>query len=143
ASVAYIQDQVTLGWFVRGLHSHGASAMLIVCGLHMLQTALYGAYRKPREMNWTIGVLMLGLLCAFALTGYLLPWDQTGYWATKVATSIAGTVPVIGRDVQQIIQGGNDYGNLTLTRFYALHVVLLPLLTFGLIGAHLALFRKH
>ncbi|HLU67225.1 MAG TPA: cytochrome b N-terminal domain-containing protein [Kofleriaceae bacterium] len=143
ASVAYIQDQVPLGWFVRGLHSHGASAMVIVAGLHMLQTALYGAYKRPRELNWVVGVLMLGLILAFALTGYLLPWDQTGYWATKVATGIAGTTPAIGEEVQALAQGGNEYGNLTLTRFYALHVLVLPATIGVLFVVHLVLFRRH
>jgi ubiquinol-cytochrome c reductase cytochrome b subunit len=143
ASVAYIQDQVTFGWFVRGLHSHGASAMVIIAGLHMLQTALYGAYKRPRELNWIIGVLMLGLLLAFALTGYLLPWDQTGYWATKVATGIAGSSPIIGPKLQEVVQGGNEYGNLTLTRFYGLHVLVLPAALVGLVAAHVMLFRKH
>ncbi len=142
-SVAYIQDTVTMGWFVRGLHSYGASAMVIIAGLHMLQTAIYGAYKKPRELNWIVGVLMLGLILAFALTGYLLPWDQTGYWATKVATGIAGTSPVIGAELQQVTQGGNEYGNLTLTRFFAIHVFILPGALIGLLVIHLALFRRH
>ncbi len=143
ASVAYIEDQVALGWFVRGLHHHGASALVILAGLHMLQTAVWGAYKKPRELNWIIGVLMMALILAFALTGYLLPWDQTGYWATKVATGIAGTTPVIGRELQEFIQGGNEYGNLTLTRFYAIHVFILPVLMIALFAIHLALFRRH
>ena len=142
-SVAFIQDQMTLGWFVRGLHSHGASAMVIVAGLHLMQTALYGAYKKPRELNWWIGVLMLGVLLAFALTGYLLPWDQTGYWATKVATGIAGTTPVAGTQIQALAQGGNEYGNLTLTRFFALHVLVLPGAIVALFAFHLILFRRH
>jgi ubiquinol-cytochrome c reductase cytochrome b subunit len=143
ASVAHIQDQVTMGWLVRGLHHHGASAMVIVAGLHLLQTAIYGAYKRPREMNWIVGVLLLGLIMAFALTGYLLPWDQTGYWATKVATGIAGSSPFIGDPLKQAVQGGNEYGNLTLTRFFALHVFVLPAITIGLVVVHLALFRKH
>jgi ubiquinol-cytochrome c reductase cytochrome b subunit len=143
ASVAYIQDQMTLGWFVRGLHSHGASAMVIVAGLHLMQTALYGAYRAPRELNWWIGVVMLGVLLAFALTGYLLPWDQTGYWATKVATGIAGTTPIAGQQIQELAQGGNEYGNLTLTRFFALHVLVLPGAMVALFAIHLFLFRRH
>ncbi len=143
ASVAYIQDTVTLGWLIRGLHSYGASAMVIVAVLHLLQTAIYGAYKAPRELNWLIGVLLLGLILAFALTGYLLPWDQTGYWATKVATGIAGTSPVIGQELAHAVQGGNEYGNLTLTRFFALHVFVLPALTVLLVVAHLRLFRRH
>jgi ubiquinol-cytochrome c reductase cytochrome b subunit len=143
ASVAYIQDQVTLGWFIRGLHSHGASAMVVVAGLHLLQVAVYGAYKKPREVNWLLGVLMFGLILAFALTGYLLPWDQKGYWATKVATGIMGGTPVVGGDLQQAVQGGNEYGNLTLSRFFALHVFVLPGAMLGLVALHIALFRKH
>ncbi len=143
ASVAYIQDQVTLGWFVRGLHHYGASAMVIIAGMHLLQTAVYGAYKKPRELNWIVGCLMLSLLLAFALTGYLLPWDQTGYWATKVATGIAGTTPFIGEQLQSALQGGNEYGNLTLTRFFALHVFILPGALIALVVGHIYLFRRH
>ena len=143
ASVAYIQDQVTLGWLIRGVHHHGASAIVIVAGLHLLQTAIYGAYKKPREINWLLGTVLLALMLAFALTGYLLPWDQTGYWATKVATGIAGQTPAIGDQVQAAVQGGNEYGNLTLTRFFALHVIVLPILTTLLVVAHVKLFRKH
>ncbi len=143
ASVAYIERAVSMGGVVRGIHHHAAGGMVIIVGLHLIQVVLYGAYRRPREANWLAGLGLLGLVLAFALTGYLLPWDQTGYWATKVATGIAGTVPIVGEPTQRFLQGGNDYGNLTLTRFYALHVVLLPLLTFGLIGGHMALFRRH
>ncbi len=143
ASVAYLEREITMGAVVRGLHHHSAGGMVVLVVLHMLQVVWYGAYKAPREANWLAGLALFGLVLAFALTGYLLPWDQTGYWATKVATSIAGTVPLVGPALQQIAQGGNDYGNLTLTRFYALHVTVLPLLTIGLIGAHVALFRKH
>ena len=143
ASVAYIQDQVTVGWFIRGLHGHGASAMVILAGLHLLQVATYGAYKKPREVTWLVGTLLLALILAFALTGYLLPWDQKGYWATKVATGIMGGSPVVGPELQQVVQGGNEYGNLTLTRFFMLHVFLLPAIVLALVGIHVALFRRH
>jgi ubiquinol-cytochrome c reductase cytochrome b subunit len=143
ASVAYLEREIGMGSFVRGIHHHSAGAMVAAAVLHLLQVALFGAYKKPREANWLSGLALLGLTLAFALTGYLLPWDQTGYWATKVATSIAGTVPLIGPAIQTVAQGGNDYGSLTLTRFYAIHVILLPLLTGGLIAIHIALFRKH
>ena len=143
ASVAYIQDQVSSGWFVRGLHHHGASAMVVVAALHMLQTAIYGAYKRPRELNWIIGVAMFGLILAFALTGYLLPWDQTGFWATKVATGIAGGAPLIGQTTQELVQGGNEYGNLTITRFFAIHVFILPGLMMLLTIGHIYLFRRH
>ncbi len=142
ASTAYIQDQVAGGWFLRGLHHHGSSAMVVVTLLHMVQVVVAGAYRKPREMNWWTGLAMGGLVLAFALTGYLLPWDQKGYWATQVATGIMGTVPA-GTPMQHALQGGAQYGNLTITRFYALHVFVLPLGLAGLLGAHLYLFRRH
>lgn len=142
ASTAYLNDQVTAGWFLRGLHHHGSSAMVIVVALHFLQTALAGAYRRPRELNWLAGLAMAGLVLGFALTGYLLPWDQKGYWATQVATGIMGSVPG-GEPLRIMLQGGNEYGNLTLTRFYALHVFVLPILLASLLGVHLALFRKH
>jgi ubiquinol-cytochrome c reductase cytochrome b subunit len=142
ASTAYLNDQVTAGWFLRGLHHHGSSAMVIVTLLHFIQVALAGAYRKPRELNWLTGLIMAALVLGFALTGYLLPWDQKGYWATQVATSIMGSMPA--GDVQQrLLQGGSQYGNLTITRFFALHVFVLPLGLGGLLAAHLALFRKH
>jgi ubiquinol-cytochrome c reductase cytochrome b subunit len=142
ASTAYLNDQVMGGWFLRGLHHHGSSAMVIVVVLHMLQVVWAGAYRAPREVNWWTGLAMGGLVLAFALTGYLLPWDQKGYWATQVATGIMGSVPG-GEPLQQLIQGGPEYGNLTLTRFFALHVFVLPLALAGLLIAHIALFRRH
>jgi ubiquinol-cytochrome c reductase cytochrome b subunit len=142
ASTAYLNDQVTAGWFLRGLHHHGSSAMVIVTLLHFLQVTIAGAYRRPRELNWLTGLVMAALVLGFALTGYLLPWDQKGYWATQVATSIMGSMPA--GDVQQrLLQGGSQYGNLTITRFFALHVFVLPLGLGALLGAHLALFRKH
>lgn len=142
ASAAYIQDRVAGGWFLRGLHHHGSSVMVVVTVLHLMQVVIAGAYRKPREFNWWTGLLMGGLVLAFALTGYLLPWDQKGYWATQVATGIMGTVP-LGEGLQHTLQGGPQYGNLTITRFYALHVFVLPLTLAALLGAHLYLFRRH
>jgi ubiquinol-cytochrome c reductase cytochrome b subunit len=143
ASVAFIQDQLTMGWFIRGLHSTGASAMVVVCVCHMGQVMLYGAYKAPRELNWMLGVAMFGMVLAFALTGYLLPWDQKGYWATQVATSIIGTTPLIGHKLQELLQGGASYGNYTLTHFYALHTYVLPGSIFIFLAGHLFLFRKH
>ncbi|MCA9694530.1 MAG: cytochrome b N-terminal domain-containing protein [Myxococcales bacterium] len=142
ASTAYLNDQVTAGWFLRGLHHHGSSAMVVVMVLHLLQVAWAGAYRKPREINWWTGLLMAFVVLGFALTGYLLPWDQKGYWATQVATGIMGTVPG-GEPLQQLAQGGSQYGNLTITRFYAIHVFVLPLALGGLLAVHMIAFRKH
>jgi len=143
ASVAYIQDQLALGWFVRGLHSFGSSALIVVAGLHLLQVLLFGAYRRPRELNWMVGLALFGVVAIFALSGYLLPWDQKGYWAKLVEATIAGSAPVVGGSAQKIIQGGAAFGNLTLTRAYALHAMALPALLLGLLVLHIYLFRRH
>jgi ubiquinol-cytochrome c reductase cytochrome b subunit len=142
ASVAYIENEVSLGWMIRGLHSAGASAMVILTALHLMQVTIWGAYKRPRELNWWIGLAMMALLFAFALTGYLLPWDQKGYWATQVATSLIGAMPG-GPWLKRLLIGGAEYGNLTLTHFYSLHTMALPAALFGLLGAHILLFRKH
>ncbi len=143
ASVHFIQFQQAGGWLVRGLHHFGAQAMVVLLGAHLLQVAAFGAYKKPREVTWWIGLVLMALVLGFALTGYLLPWDQKGYWATRVATNIAGTIPIVGDAQQRILQGGPEYGSLTLTRFYALHVGVLPALLALLAAVHVALFRKH
>ncbi|GAN33511.1 MAG: DUF4405 domain-containing protein [Candidatus Brocadia sp. AMX2] len=142
-SVYYIQHKTSFGWFVRGLHHFGSSAMIILALVHMFQVFIFGAYKKPRELNWISGVILLLFLAGFGLTGYLLPWDQKGYWATQVATNIMGTVPVIGKYIKIIHQGGGDYGNFTITRFYTLHVFLLPISLVFFLFIHIALFRKH
>jgi len=142
-SVAYIQDQMTLGWFVRGLHSFGSSALIVIAGVHLLQVLLFGAYRRPRELNWMVGLALFGLVALFALSGYLLPWDQKGYWAKLVEATIAGNVPLVGGAAQKFIQGGVAFGNLTLTRAYALHAMALPALLTGLLVLHIYLFRRH
>ena len=143
ASVAYVQDRVALGWLVRGLHVHGASALVIVAGLHLVQTAVFGAYKKPRELTWWLGIVLLLLVLGFAISGYVLRWDQAGYWANRVEVGIAASTPVVGDRIRTLAIGGNEYGNLTLTRFYALHVAVLPALFALGIGAHLWLARRH
>lgn len=142
-SVYFIQNEVTLGWLIRGAHHFGASAVVVLLVLHMTQTFLAGAYRAPRELNWLSGVMLLAVVLGFSLTGYLLPWDQKGYWATRVATGIMGTLPGVGGAVQQLAMGGTDYGNATLSRFYATHVFVLPALLFGLLAIHVGLHRRH
>lgn len=142
ASVAYIQKAVPGGWLVRGLHHYSASAMVVVAVLHLAQTFLYGAYKNRRELLWVAGVVMLLLILGFSFTGYLLPWDQAAYFGTKVGTSIAGEIPVVGPVQQKIMLGGNDLTTVTLSRFFTVHVFLLPLALAGLVGLHLFLFRK-
>lgn len=142
-SVWYIQSELTLGWVVRGLHHFGSSAVVVLLVLHLVQTIVQAAYRAPREVNWWLGLLMMFAALGLALTGYLLPWDQKGYWATRVATNIAGSTPVVGPLAQRVLVGGIEYGNLTLTRLYGLHVGILPMLLIaGLIG-HWLLARRH
>jgi ubiquinol-cytochrome c reductase cytochrome b subunit len=143
ASVAYIQDQLTLGWFVRGLHSFGSSALIVVTGLHLLQVLLFGAYKAPRELNWIVGLGLFGVVAVFALSGYLLPWDQKGYWAKLVEATILGNTPVAGPLLQRLVQGGSAFNNLTLAHAYAAHAMLLPIVLGALLALHIYLFRRH
>ncbi len=142
-SVFYIQFEMAGGWFLRGLHHYTAQVMTILLALHLLQVLIDGAYKAPREFNFWSGLLLLQLTLALSLTGYLLPWDQKGYWATKVATNIVSIVPFIGPDLQKLVVGGPDYGHHTLTRFLALHAGVLPGLIIALIGGHIYFFRRH
>ena len=142
-SVDYISYQLPLGWLVRGVHHYGASAMVILVVLHMLRTYYFSAYKRPREINWLTGVLLLFLVLGFGFTGYLLPWDQKGYWATKVGTKIAGSVPLIGDTLLRLMRGSENLGQATLTRFYATHMLLLPAVVAMLIGAHIFQLRFH
>ncbi len=143
SSVYFIQYQMDFGWLIRGLHHFGSQAMVVLLGVHMLQVVIAGAHLPPREVNWWLGLGLLGCVLVLSLTGYLLPWDQKGYWATQVATNIAGNLPRVGADLQKIIVGGPAYGHHTLTRFYALHVGIMPPLVIVLIIAHLTVFRRH
>ena len=143
ASVNHINTEVTLGSFVRGLHVWGSTVIVIVTVLHMLRVFFWGAYKKPRELTWIVGVVIFQVILGFSFTGYLLPWDQKAYWATVVGTRIAGTIPVVGDQMLVLVRGGHEVGALTLTRFYAAHVMLFPALLMGLMGLHLYLVRKH
>ena len=142
-SVKYIQDEAPLGWFIRGMHHWGSSAMVILLLFHLVQVFVWGAYKRPRELTWMTGVLLLGVTLGLAFTGYLLPWDEKAYWASKVGLGIVGTVPVVGYHVRLLLQGGPDMGNLTLTRFFALHGFILPGALIGLVIVHLYFFRLH
>jgi len=141
-SVQFIEQEVAFGWFIRGLHHWGASAMVVTIGLHMFQVYLYGAYKPPREPMWIAGVVLFLLVLMFAFTGYLLPWDQKAYWATQVGTNMIGTVPLIGTTLMRIARGGAELGALTLSRFFSMHALIFPWLTAGLIGLHLFILRR-
>jgi quinol-cytochrome oxidoreductase complex cytochrome b subunit/mono/diheme cytochrome c family protein len=142
-SVNYIQQDVPLGAFIRAVHHWGSSAMVILLLVHLVQVFVWGAYKKPREITWMVGVLLLLCTLGLAFTGYLLPWDQKAYWATKVGLGIAGTTPFVGDGLRALLQGGPQLGNLTLTRFFALHGFVLPGAIVALVIVHLYLFRQH
>jgi quinol-cytochrome oxidoreductase complex cytochrome b subunit len=138
-SVQYITTQVTAGWLIRGLHHWGASAMVVVVGLHMLRIIFHGAYKFPREVTWFTGVVLLLIVIGFGFTGYLLPWDQKAYWATTVGTSIAGTPPLIGDWILRIVRGGEELTAITLARFFGVHIWVLPTALLLLTSLHLYL----
>jgi ubiquinol-cytochrome c reductase cytochrome b subunit len=142
-SIRYIMNELTGGVLIRGLHHWGASAMVIVVVLHMLQVFLWGAYKKPREATWLAGVVLLLFTLAFALTGYLLPWDNRAYWGTVVTTQIAAGVPGIGPYALRLMGAEDGVGVVTFARFYAAHVLILPAVTFLLIVFHVYLVRRH
>ena len=142
-SVRYISDQLPLGGIVRGLHFFGASFIVIAAVFHMLRVVLFGSYKKPREVTWITGVVLLLIILGFALTGYLLPWDQKAYWATTVTINVARSSPVVGEYIAAIMRGGADLGALTLLRWYATHVFLLPAALIAFVVAHIYLMRRH
>lgn len=142
-SVWWIEHRVPAGAFVRALHAWGASAVVVLAALHLARVLYHGAYKRPRQENWWIGLLAFGLVLAFAFTGYLLPWDQKGYWATVVGLRIAAQPPVVGPAAARLLAGGPRVGAATLSRFAALHVVVLPLVLAAAVAAHLFLVRRH
>lgn len=142
-SLRYIMREVTGGALMRGLHHWGASMMVVVVALHMVQTFLWGAYKKPREVTWMAGVALLLLTLAYALTGYLLPWDNRAYWGTVVTTQIASSAPLVGPYVLRLMGAENGVGVVTFARFFTAHVLILPPLTLLLVVLHVYLVRRH
>ena len=138
-SIRYLQQHVLSGALLRGIHHWAASAMVVLVLAHMIRVFSTGAYKYPREINWLLGVVLLFLVLGFSFTGYLLPWDQKAYWATQVGTNIAGTTPGIGGMLVKLLRGGSQLGAATLSRFFALHVLLLPLLLTVVVFLHLAI----
>jgi ubiquinol-cytochrome c reductase cytochrome b subunit len=142
-SVDYVTNRVLFGSFIRGIHHYGASFIVIATVLHILRVFFWGSYKKPRELTWVVGVFIFQVILAFSFTGYLLPWDQKAYWATVVGTSITETVPFIGKSLGILVLGGREVGALTLTRFYAVHIMILPAALIVLTALHLYLVRRH
>ena len=142
-SVYYIQNEMTLGWLVRGIHHFAAQAMVLLMVVHLVQVVIDSAYKAPRELNFWLGLVLMQIVMGLGLTGYLLPWDQKGYYATQVATEIMGSAPVVGPSIQKLAQGGSEYGHHTLTRFFAMHAGVLPGLLVAFLVLHIAVFRRH
>ncbi len=143
ASILKINSQIQFGWFIRSLHSWGANLMIAVVFLHLFSSYFMKAYRRPREMTWLIGIVLLVVTMAFGFTGYLLPWDDVSFFATKIGLDIASKTPVIGPEIANILRGGNSIGQATLSRFFVIHVAVLPLVLMGLMFGHLVLVQMH
>ncbi len=141
-SVQYIMGEVPMGNLVRSLHVWGASAMVVLVGLHGMRTFFMASYKYPREITWVLGAVLFILVMGASFTGYLLPWDQRAYWATNVGTGIAGQVPLIGPWIQKILIGGQTIGALTLTRFFTFHVAIVAPSIVALVGLHMFLVLK-
>lgn len=143
ASLSYFRLHVPYGWLIHGIHYWGANLLAVLVALHIIRVFIWGAYKKPRELTWLIGVLLLFLVAGLIFTGAALPWDETGYWASEVGTSIAGTIPLIGPFMEKFLRGGYSMGQLTLSRFFTIHTVLIPALSFIIIVFHLMAFRRY
>jgi len=140
-SVQYIMTRVQFGWLIRSVHSWSANLMVLTACMHMISVFFLGSYRKPREMTWLTGIMLLFLVLGFGFSGYLLPWNTLAYFATKVGTEVAGQVPIVGKPMLILMRGGEDVTGATLSRFFALHVAILPALTTGMILGHLLLVQ--
>lgn len=140
-SILNIMEDVPFGIFLRSIHAWTSNIMILMVTLHMLRVFFHGAYRPPREFNWVTGVLLFFITITFGFSGYLLPMNQLSYWATKIGAEIAGAMPFIGAQASVFLLGGAKIGDATLSRFYAIHVIILPLVIMALLGAHLKMVR--
>lgn len=141
-TVEYITFDLPLGNPIRAIHHWSANLMIVFISLHMLRVFVYGAYKNPREFNWVTGVVLFGITLAFGFTGYLLPWDQKAYWATKVGVLMPKSLPVIGPFLSHLLMGGDDIGSLAISRFFAIHVAVLPILTAIFLAGHFWMIRR-
>ena len=141
-SILFIMNNVQFGWLIRSIHSWSASLMIAFCVAHMLRVFITGSYKNPRELNWVAGVVLLLLTLAFGFTGYLLPWDQKALWGSTVGSEILGVVPLIGEALLKLLRGGMEITGLTLTRFYGIHMLVLPVLAFVFLAVHFVIIRR-
>lgn len=142
-SILTINSRVDFGWFIRSLHTWGANLMILALFFHMFSTYLMKAYRPPREITWWSGLVLMGVSFGFGFTGYLLPWDQMAYFATKIGLDIAAAVPLAGDAIADLLRGGPTISQATLSRFFTLHVMVLPLMLLPILGIHLLLVQIH
>jgi quinol-cytochrome oxidoreductase complex cytochrome b subunit len=142
-SVQFLMAEVEFGWLIRSIHAWSANLMIFALFVHLFSVLLLKAYRPPREVTWFSGVALLAIALGFGFTGYLLPWNELAYFATKVGTEITGAIPVLGRFLVRLLRGGDEVTGATLTRFYGIHVAVLPALVTLLLGLHLYLVQKH
>jgi quinol-cytochrome oxidoreductase complex cytochrome b subunit len=141
-SILFIMNNVRFGWLIRSIHSWSSTLMIAFCVAHMLRVFITGSYKNPRELNWVAGVILLLLTLAFGFTGYLLPWDQKALWGSTVGSEILGIVPVIGNWLLGLLRGGLEITGLTLTRFYGIHMLVLPVLAFIFLAVHFVIIRR-
>lgn len=141
-SVVVITNIVPYGWLIRGLHHWASNLMILMVFLHMIKVFVYGAYKPPRDFNWVVGVILLLLTLAFGFSGYLLPWNQVSYWATTVVTDATGALPLVGESLKYFVRGGPEVAQLTLSRFFTLHVAVLPAVTVVFLFLHFGMLRK-
>ena len=141
-SVQFIMAEVEFGWLIRSIHAWSANLLIATLLIHLVSVYFTQAYRKPRELTWVSGVLLFGIALFFGFSGYLLPWNTLAYFATKVGTDVAGQLPLVGHLILRILRGGEEVTGATLSRFYAIHVAILPLLTVGILGLHLFLVQE-
>ncbi len=142
-SIQFLMAEVEFGWLIRSIHAWSSNLMIFALFVHLFSVLLLKAYRPPREVTWFSGMALLGIALGFGFTGYLLPWNELSYFATKVGTEITGAVPVVGKFLLRLLRGGDEVTGATLTRFYGIHVAVLPLLVTALLGLHVFLVQKH
>ena len=142
-SVQFLMAEVQFGWLIRSIHAWSANLMIVALFIHLFSVLLLKAYRRPREITWVSGVGLFGIALAFGFTGYLLPWNELAYFATKVGTEITGAVPLVGPFALRLLRGGDEVTGATLTRFYGIHVAVLPAIVTVLLGMHLYLVQRH
>ena len=141
-SILFIMNNVRFGWLIRSIHSWSSTLMIAFCVAHMLRVFITGSYKRPRELNWVAGVFLLLLTLAFGFTGYLLPWDQKALWGSTIGSEILGIIPVIGGWLLGLLRGGLEITGLTLTRFYGIHMLVLPVLASIFLAAHFVIIRR-